>query len=199
MENSMQYPYPLVDFDQGTPPFAYQYDIFSPQELDSLQNIAINSNSDALVGGRDGGRLDDNVRRTKLSWVSPDNESEWIFNRLSQAVSQINSQYYQFDLRHFAEALQFTNYVAEDAGKYSWHQDFGSTVSRKLSVVVQLTDPSQYEGGNLQLLTSSEPINIEKRRGMVVFFPSWTLHQVTPVTAGTRQSLVSWVTGPRFK
>ena len=191
--------YPIIDYSQPIAPFAYQYDVFTPQELDILQNIAINGSEEAQVGREGYGKADNNIRRTKLNWVLPDKDNEWIFSRIGHCVSQINSEFFQFDLRHFSEPLQFTNYLSQDAGKYSWHQDFGSVTSRKLSVVVQLTDPSQYEGGNLQLLTAGEPINVEKRRGMVAFFPSWTLHQVTPVTAGTRQSLVTWVTGPRFK
>ena len=84
---------------------------------------------------------------------------------------------------------------------YGWHLDYGGngTPSRKLSMVLQLTDPSQYEGGNLQLMTSGEPITVRKQRGLVVVFPSYVLHQVTPVTNGNRQSLVSWITGPTFK
>jgi PKHD-type hydroxylase len=82
---------------------------------------------------------------------------------------------------------------------YGWHQDYGGTISRKLSMVVQLTDPSEYEGGNLQVFTSEQPKNIRKQRGLIAVFPSFIVHQVTPVTQGTRQSLVAWVSGPSFK
>ena len=80
-----------------------------------------------------------------------------------------------------------------------WHQDYGFAISRKLSITVQLTDPSEYEGGNLQILTADEPANITRKRGMIALFPSYVLHQVTPVTRGSRQSLVAWVSGPAFK
>ena len=66
-------------------------------------------------------------------------------------------------------------------------------------MVVQLTDPSEYEGGNLQLMTYGQPINVRKERGLLVAFPSWQVHQVTPVTPGSRQSLVMWISGPAFK
>jgi PKHD-type hydroxylase len=108
--------------------------------------------------------------------------------------------FYNFNLTGFGEPLQLTNYDNTDNGMYSWHQDFGGTVSRKLSLVLQLSDPADYEGGNLELNAGGyEPIRIEKRRGLLVAFPSWQVHQVTPVTQGTRQSLVAWVTGPRFR
>jgi PKHD-type hydroxylase len=84
---------------------------------------------------------------------------------------------------------------------YGWHQDYGGKLSpsRKLSLVLQLTDPAQYEGGNLQVMTSGEPKSVRKQRGLIAAFPAYTLHQVTPVTQGTRQSLVAWISGPQFR
>ena len=113
----------------------------------------------------------------------------------------MNSQFYKFELTGFGEALQLTNYDHSEQGMYGWHQDYGSVggPSRKLSLVLQLTDPSEYEGGNLQIMTSGEPINVHKQRGLVTVFPSYTVHQVTPVTQGSRQSLVAWITGPEFR
>ena len=84
---------------------------------------------------------------------------------------------------------------------YGWHQDYGGKIapSRKLSLVLQLSDPAQYEGGNLQVMTGGEPANVRKQRGLIAAFPAYTLHQVTPVTQGTRQSLVAWISGPPFR
>jgi PKHD-type hydroxylase len=66
-------------------------------------------------------------------------------------------------------------------------------------MAVQLTDPSEYEGGNLQMMTTSEPQTVKKQRGLIAVFPAYMLHQVTPVTQGSRQSLVAWISGPTFK
>jgi PKHD-type hydroxylase len=74
-----------------------------------------------------------------------------------------------------------------------------SGISRKLSIVLQLSDPSEYEGGELQILTRKEPTSMQKKRGLITVFPAWTLHQVTPVIKGTRQTLVAWISGPAFK
>jgi len=70
---------------------------------------------------------------------------------------------------------------------------------RKLSLVLQLTDPEEYEGGDLELMTSSDPIAVLKQRGLISVFPSFVLHRVTPVTKGTRRTLVVWACGPEFK
>ena len=128
-------------------------------------------------------------------------ETTWVFEKLANVVSSLNSQYFRFDLTGFGEQIQLTHYDSSEHGMYGWHVDFGKTgPSRKLSIVMQLSDPSEYEGGNLELQPhGKEVIKIKKQRGLVVAFPSWTLHHVTPVTQGNRQSLVSWITGPAFK
>jgi PKHD-type hydroxylase len=65
--------------------------------------------------------------------------------------------------------------------------------------VLQLSDPDEYEGGNLEILSSREPTVIEKKKGLVSVFPSYILHRVTPVTSGVRKTLVVWTTGPKFR
>ena len=70
---------------------------------------------------------------------------------------------------------------------------------RKLSFTMQLSEPSEYEGGDVMLITSQNPFAIPKERGTITFFPSYTLHEVKPITKGTRKALVGWIHGPRLK
>jgi PKHD-type hydroxylase len=76
---------------------------------------------------------------------------------------------------------------------------------RKLSLTLNLTDPETYEGGNLKfyLGENSENSFIEvkeaREKGSIIVFPSFMDHCVTPVTKGTRYSLVNWVNGRPFK
>ena len=168
------------------------------QELDWLQQKAKEATKEAQVG-RDGGKVDDQIRRSELNWLGNTEETHWVFEKLSNVVSSLNADYFGFDLTGFGEALQLTNYHEARQGHYKWHQDFGGGgVSRKLSLVLQLSNPSDYEGGELQILNSGEPTSIHKERGLITVFPAWTLHQVTPVVKGTRQTLVTWVSGPAF-
>ena len=63
-----------------------------------------------------------------------------------------------------------------------------------------LNDPSEFEGGKFKIKTNSDSEQeLELKKGRAWFFPSWTLHKVTPVTKGVRKSLVVWVGGPSFK
>ena len=180
-------------------PFAWWNNAFTNKELDWLQQKAREASQTAQVGGGDNGKVKEEIRRSELNWLQKDPECAWVFEKLSHVASSLNADYFNFDLTGFGEAIQLTNYHESRQGTYVWHQDFGGGISRKLSVVMQLSDPSEYEGGELQLLISDSPTSIEKKRGLITVFPAWTLHQVTPVIKGTRQTLVTWISGPAFR
>ena len=76
---------------------------------------------------------------------------------------------------------------------------FAVTKSRKLSLSLQLTDPSQYEGCDLQFQGGRRIETAPRTRGALIAFPSYVLHRVTPITRGVRKSLVCWVSGPEFR
>lgn len=199
----MMKPYLLTPYSYKREPFAWWEGAFTDAELTFLQDKAKNNTDFAKVGGETNGGIVPDIRRSMVSWLECTPETEWVYNRLAHVVSCLNSQFFQFDLTCFSENFQMTNYDGEYSGMYGWHVDFGSDTtspSRKLSLVLQLSDPVDYEGGVLELKPHGEHvIKISKKRGLIVVFPSWTLHQVTPVTQGNRQTLVSWITGPAFK
>lgn len=193
--------YILTPYAEVFEPFVWWEGAFNDKELDWLQEQASKANNRAQINNDPEGNNLKRVRRSHVSWMDCNQETEWVFRKLAHAISSLNSQFYKFDLTGFGEALQLTNYDQSENGMYGWHQDYGGkrSVSRKLSAVLQLTDPTQYEGGNLQIMTSVEPINVRKQRGLIAVFPSYQLHQVTPVTQGSRQSLVAWLSGPAFR
>lgn len=180
-------------------PWVWWEGAFTEQELDWLQTEAKRAEQGAQVSGKDGGVVNPNIRRSQVSWLNNSPDTKWVFDKLADVASKMNAQHFRFDLTGFGEALQLTNYDQSENGMYGWHQDYGGGISRKLSMAVQLTDPAEYEGGNLQVMTAANPQNIRKQRGLIAIFPSYVLHQVTPVTQGSRQSLVAWVSGPAFK
>lgn len=139
------------------------------------------------------------IRDSHITWLYPCEELHPIYLKIANITFNLNKSYFNFDLSGFAEGFQFTNYKAP-AGKYGKHIDRGlNTVIRKLSIVIQLTDPKKYEGGDLCLYVGDEAITVPKEQGKLVVFPSFVLHEVTPVTKGERNSLVAWLTGPQFK
>ena len=73
-------------------------------------------------------------------------------------------------------------------------------IIRKLSFSIQLSDPDDYEGGNLQLMDENNKSYIAPRqRGTIILFDSRTPHRVQKVRSGERKSIVGWVVGPRWK
>jgi PKHD-type hydroxylase len=142
-------------------------------------------------------------RITDVGWLGPKPELMPIWDKFSALVAEVNRQYFQFDLTGLYEPMQLGVYTGEKGGHYSWHTDTGMNdvgVPRKLSVVLCLSDPSEFEGGELQLMDSKgNPETLELKKGRAWFFPSFLIHRVTPVTKGVRRSIVLWVGGPAFK
>lgn len=192
----------LTPHAKAIPPWAWWEGAFTEQELNWLQQQAKEAKQNAQVGGGGVGGLNKDIRRSQVSWLQNSTDTKWVFEKLAYVTSQLNTEHFGFDLTGFGEALQLTNYDQSENGMYGWHQDYGSQgvrISRKLSLVLQLANPADYEGGELQVMTTGQPANIPKQRGLIAVFPSYVLHQVTPVTQGSRQSLVAWVSGPAFK
>lgn len=191
----------ITPYSSGFPPFSLWNDGFSDQELNFLQNQAAGSKRQAQVGGNPDQEQLKKIRRSQVSWIEKNNDTSWIFQKLSHIVSVLNNETYRFDLVGFGEEIQLTHYDESYEGMYGWHVDYGgnNSPSRKLSLVLQLSDPSEYEGGNLELNSDGRTVVVPKRRGLLAAFPSYVLHQVTPVTKGNRQSLVAWISGPPFR
>lgn len=152
--------------------------------------------------------LNDSLRRARVAWIAPEPDTAWLFDKLGGLARRVNRTY-GFDLTGFGEDLQYTVYD-EPGAFYTWHQDgLASEVSsRKLALVVQLSDPDSYEGCDLELfdtvadLTADEQAEAAAERrglGTVVAFPAFEYHRVTPLQAGVRRSLVVWISGPPFR
>jgi PKHD-type hydroxylase len=178
--------------------WAYWDKAFTPEECQKIIDYAEQfEKRDAGVSTK--GELNAEIRESKVVWITPSPEINWVYKKLTDIITKLNEDYFRFDLFGFTEGFQFTEYNAP-SGHYGKHVDsmFNGTV-RKLSFVLQLSDPKDYEGGELQIHLSEEPNVMKKERGTVVAFPSPTLHQVTPITEGRRYSLVGWITGKPFK
>lgn len=175
---------------------------FSDEEIDIILNICNKLNIEkATLGGTPNDEDFSEIRVSKVGWLNQNPETMWIYDRLAYVARNLNAKFYGFDLFGFVEDMQFTIYDSETYGHYTWHIDMSeaSPSTRKLSLVLQLSDPSEYEGGELQTMNSKEPSIIDKKKGLIAAFPGWALHRVTPVTSGIRKTLVVWIAGPQFK
>ena len=174
--------------------WAYQNNVFTKEECQTIIKIGNEKLGRATVIGND-----QSVRDSQVAWLSPTGETEFAFQRLTESIININEKYFKFDLSGFNEGFQFTRYDAP-SGYYGRHIDkIYNGAIRKLSVTIQLSEPSEYEGGELCLHYADKPEVIPKEQAKLIAFPSYALHEVTPVTKGTRYSLVAWITGKPFK
>jgi PKHD-type hydroxylase len=179
-------------------PWAYWDNLFTEDECKEIIKIGnLLDRTDAGISNKN--VVDKDIRICKIAWMGFNEDTKFIYERISNAVTSLNKRFFQFDVSGFFEDLQFTEYNEPD-NFYVYHTDsFYDTTPRKLSVTLQLTPQDQYEGGDLELFYSKEPEQMKKDVGRLVVFPSYTLHRVLPVTKGTRHSLVGWVNGPPFK
>jgi len=184
-------------------PFITWRDAFTESEIDLIKKYCSKLPKQSAVVGIEDGKYseDEKIRVSNVSWASCEQESQWIYDRLAFVIRSINSKFFNFDLYGFVEDLQYTEYDGDSRGHYTWHLDMTNSVAspRKLSLVLQLSDPSEYEGGDLETFTTPEPTSVDKEKGLIAVFPSWALHRVTPVTSGVRHTLVAWIAGPTFK
>lgn len=137
-------------------------------------------------------QADVSVRKSVIRFVPYNQADLWIFDRLRNVAALVN-QGFHFELKGFDEGFQIARYAEGEF--YHWHADLGADVSafRKLSLVVQLTPPSDYEGGELEFFPN--PVKAPRDRGTVIVFPSYMPHRVLPVTRGVRHSMASWIAG----
>lgn len=139
------------------------------------------------------------IRESYISWIYPTDDVNWLFEKITDATVQANRRCFNFELTGLGEGLQFTYYTAPK-GKYGRHMDSGPKAKvRKLSFTVQLSDENSYKNGNILIHHGDPPLVIPKKQGLICFFPSYMLHEVSKVSEGERYSLVGWITGPSFK
>jgi len=137
------------------------------------------------------------IRLSRLGWLRPgaSPEVDALFDKVWSIFRRQNEALFQHRLQRIVQ-LQFTKYEAAAGGHFDWHTDALVTddgLERKLSFVLLLSDPDSYAGGVFELQDIGK---IDLVRGAVLIFSPPLLHRVTPVTAGVRHSLVTWVQGP---
>ena len=151
-------------------------------------------------------------RDCKVAWI----EDAWIYDILNPFIHTANKEAgwnFQWD---WNESSQFTIY--EKGHYYGWHADQNDTPfkheskningkTRKLSLTLQLTDKTKYEGGDFQFkwiqndkkdFLNIMTIDDAKDIGTIIIFPSFINHQILPITQGKRESLVNWSVGKEF-
>ena len=178
-------------------------DLFSRNELDAMVRLGDGlalEKAELSVGGAGY----ENIRATKVAWVPRGTQTETLYRRMEEAVLEINARFFRFDLSALAQ-LQYAVYGGQEGGHFDWHKDYGRDPSapeqepRKMTLSLQLSEPSDYDGCDLQVRGGHQIDTAPRIRGTLIAFPANVLHQVTPIRSGIRRSLVAWAVGPEFR
>ncbi|AEW99775.1 JmjC domain-containing protein [Streptantibioticus cattleyicolor] len=139
-------------------------------------------------------------RRAQMRHVPKGPRTAWVYRLVEEVAREAARTVYGFDLTGITRAPQYVEYLPGN-GHFHRHNDYSHDQldsPRKITVIVQLSDPASYQGGALRMF-GVETEELPRERGSVLVFPSLIDHCVTPVTEGLRRALVAWVAGPRLR
>jgi PKHD-type hydroxylase len=171
---------------------------------DEIDRIQVESSFLPFQNGGTGVENNENngIRSSSIKWLPKTQHWGWLYDKIMNMTIEANNALWHFNLYTILDDIQYTEYYATNNGHYDWHQDFGpgNLSKRKISVTIQLSDPSEYEGGDLEYWQGGGiPITAPRSKGLVFIFPSYMMHRVTQVTSGTRRSAVLWVGGEHYR
>jgi PKHD-type hydroxylase len=151
--------------------------------------------------------VDNAIRNSKVNFFTADQSPffSYIFDEVWKMVLKCNDDCFNFHLTRMP-SIQFSEYSADNFSEYKQHVDTfwlsKTQYHRKLSCVIQLSDPNSYAGGDFELygLEGMYPDRLDLRQqGTAIFFPSFITHAALPVTMGVRYSLAVWIEGPKWR
>jgi PKHD-type hydroxylase len=162
--------------------------------------------SEAQIGTNDGVKADNSFRRSNIRFVNHgDAELNYMFDELWKLAIRANQDWFDVHISKL-DYYQIAEYDGERRGEYKTHHDIFYMNSdpyyhRKLSCVIQLTDPAAYTGGDLMFEHVQHYPNVEdmRQQGTAIFFPSFVRHAALPVTEGKRYSIAAWFDGPKWR
>ena len=168
---------------------------FSDEQIEELKALTALDNHEGSVA--DPGA--EKFRRSNVHWLDR-RKYQWVYDEAWRIARKANEKY-KFDIKPIQEMIQLSIYDESVQGFYAWHTDSNIyNMTRKISISIPLSAPSEYVGGELQfMLAGSETWTVLQPKGVPIVFPSFERHQVTPVTKGRRYSLVIWVNGPPWR
>ena len=189
---------------------------FSSEKCDEIIKKVVETEQQVIgcVGDERGSVIIPEIRQTKewyltdqpLNDMRPDktaNDWSWIQKKMYTIIQMVNKDIFKFDISGYHDELKLIEY--QDGGFYGWHTDFnaGYCSVRKLVGIVQLTDPSEYEGGDVQFgiqdKDTKEWYTMNKLKGSLTIFPTFLSHNVTPVTKGKRYVIQELFVGDHFR
>ena len=186
--------------------WAYYKNYFSPEVCAKILEEGLKLPVKDATLGVDGNTDLVDYRKSKVRFIQKNDPNfQWLFDELWKLAIETNDNWFSFHISRITY-IQLAEYDESYSGHYDKHHDVfwmnnDPYYHRKLTAVIQLSDPSTYGGGNLELYNTQESPSTDEIRtqGTVLLFPSFLEHQVTEVTKGIRYSLACWFDGPKWR
>lgn len=200
-----KYIYKFRNLDHFGAPISVD-NFFNDEEIEKIKDCA--SWYDPIQAGVTNGQedklfvLNPEIRKGDVVFIPHSEKMDWMFRKVRIAIDNLNNIYFRFNIV-FLECFQYSIYNVGD--HYDYHRDvFAHGINalyeqRKLSFTIQLSDPNEYEGGDLEFYNPTGPVKSNRAKGSITVFPSYHYHRVSPVTKGKRIALVGWIVGPDFQ
>lgn len=202
--------FPLAPYNDFQPQsnwntFYYFESVFNDEMIKQLEELV--ETNYKFTKGRTGavelGNDTDSYRTNNrdIAYLRPAQDTKWLYDILFPLVLKANEEIFHFDIDIVTDAIHYVIYP-EDGGHLDWHMDIGvfGVNRRKIATTVQLSDPSEYDGGEFEIwIGGQDPIQVPRKKGDVICFPSFYMHRVKPIKRGKRKSLVFWTGGRPFR
>ena len=186
----------------------YVKQIFNSTWIDMVHNIASKyEDEQGQIELTRYGSWANNEQRTMYNqnyiqrWI-PTIKEKILLEQFNDIVFKANRLTYGYDIWLYTDMIQYTTYKGDTNAEFPLHTDshpYGKPSAQKLTMIVGLTDKDSYTGGKLEINGPRNPVEYKLTAGQVIVFPSILSHRVTPVTKGTRQTLVTWYSGPMWR
>jgi PKHD-type hydroxylase len=170
---------------------------FTGVQIDELRSLVDQQNAPGGINSLNSPL--DKIRRSDIRRLDH-KQFHWVYDAAWTLAKKANEKY-RFDIKPIRETAQLAIYDESVQGHYTWHTDCSiECMTRKISISIPLSSPAEYEGGELQVMTTDAiALTVMQQKGCPIVFPSFEMHRVTPVTKGRRYSLVISVAGPHWR
>lgn len=202
--------FPLMPYNNFLPTsnwndFYYYKNVFNDEMIAALEKMVYThyTFSKGRTGVRELGNDTDSYETNNrdIAYIKPEAHSQWLYELLFPLALEANEKLFHFDIDVVTDPIHYVIYP-EDGGHLDWHMDTGAygVNKRKLAMTVQLSDPSEYDGGDFEIwFGGKESMVVPREKGDVIIFPAFCMHRVKPIIRGTRKCLVFWTGGRPFR
>lgn len=185
--------------------WCYFHNVFNSSECEKIIQDGLSIQGQSAGLGVEGVKATSSFRSSTNRFLSfNDPRFEWVFDRIWKYAIPANREWFNFNINQL-NYIQLAEYDSNRNDHYARHMDVfwmnkDPIFHRKLTCVVQLSDPNTYEGCDFKLWgVEQEPVPEEiRKQGTAIFIPSFVEHQAMPITKGIRYSLAAWIDGPKF-